>query len=237
MRKTNRNSQKTQKDADAAKIKAEAEQKRLAEKEAVEAKRKEEIKQKRQQAENARREAEQMRRQIEEKRKAEAAASAEARKQAAEQRKAEAASAAQAKRKNAEEKRKTQAQEKQVKQALGGAKKGATVSLGFFNFGQKSEEEGEAEKIAATTTTGAPRGVPTLSKWSQNGDGSITGEISGSKSYDDGETVTTSGIAGEVTEGSVVQTRSGSRYVGFVFLCIYLSSFLLSFPQQCTVCF
>ena len=179
--------------------------KAIALKEAAETKRKEEIKQKRQ--------AEAKRKQAAEKKKQQAVAVAEARKQAAEQRKAEAASAAQAKRKNAEEKRKTQAQEKQVKQALGGAKKGATVSLGFFNFGQKSEEEGEAEKIAATTTTGAPRGVPTLSKWSQNGDGSITGEISGSKSYDDGETVTTSGIAGEVTEGSVVQTRSGSRYV------------------------
>jgi hypothetical protein len=59
----------------------------------------------------------------------------------------------------------------------------------------------------------APRGVPTLSRWKKNGDGSITGVISGSPAFDDGERVTTSPIKkGSVAKNEVVITGSGSRY-------------------------
>jgi hypothetical protein len=59
----------------------------------------------------------------------------------------------------------------------------------------------------------APPGVPTLSRWRSNGDGSITGFITGSKSFRDGERVTTSPIArGRIDSGEVVTTGSGSRY-------------------------
>lgn len=59
----------------------------------------------------------------------------------------------------------------------------------------------------------APRGVPTFSRWKRNGDGSVTGIISGSKSFNDGEKVTTSMIAkGKIAKGEIVTTGSGSRY-------------------------
>lgn len=59
----------------------------------------------------------------------------------------------------------------------------------------------------------APRGVPKISKWRTNRDSSITGIISGSPGYDDGDRVTTSAIvSGTVEAGEVVQTGSGSKY-------------------------
>jgi len=59
----------------------------------------------------------------------------------------------------------------------------------------------------------APKGVPSVGRWKQNRDKSITGFISGSASFSDGERVTTSPIAGGVIEsGEVVVTSSGSKY-------------------------
>ena len=139
-----------------------------------------------------------------------AAAAAEARKQAAAQKRAEALANAEAKKKKAEEKRKADQQKKTVEKALGTANSGATLSLGFFNFGQKSED-GESER-AADNASSPPRGVPVLSKWRQNNDGSITGMISGSNAYKDGESVTTSVITTKAEGGTVVKTKSGSRY-------------------------
>ena len=59
----------------------------------------------------------------------------------------------------------------------------------------------------------APRGVPTISGWRKNGDGTITGNIRGSPNFKDGQKVTTSPITqGTVNSGEVVKTGSGSRY-------------------------
>jgi len=59
----------------------------------------------------------------------------------------------------------------------------------------------------------APNGVPTISGWRLNGDGSVSGKITGSPNFRNGETVTTSPISkGRIEKGSVVQTGSGSRY-------------------------
>jgi hypothetical protein len=59
----------------------------------------------------------------------------------------------------------------------------------------------------------APEGVPKLSKWSTNEDGTITGIITGSPSMDDGEYITTSPIAsGEKKRGITITTQSGSKY-------------------------
>jgi len=89
------------------------------------------------------------------------------------------------------------------------AKHGATISLGFFGFGQMDDDESTSQSSSA-----APKGVPTLSRWRQNRDGSITGLISGSNSFDDGESVTTSPISTKDPDGgSVVKTGSGSTYV------------------------
>ena len=56
----------------------------------------------------------------------------------------------------------------------------------------------------------APRGVPTISKWRLQRDKSISGFISGSGSFNDGEPVTTSAIVGEASSNTVVKTKSGS---------------------------
>ncbi|GKY97768.1 hypothetical protein MPSEU_000735000 [Mayamaea pseudoterrestris] len=59
----------------------------------------------------------------------------------------------------------------------------------------------------------APRGVPSISKWKENRDGSITGLISGSPNFRDGERITTSPIAsGRIAAEETVRTGSGSRY-------------------------
>jgi hypothetical protein len=60
---------------------------------------------------------------------------------------------------------------------------------------------------------GAPAGIPILSDWTVNGDGSITGYVFGSKKIGDGNLVTTSLIAsGERQQFSTVATVSGSVY-------------------------
>lgn len=63
------------------------------------------------------------------------------------------------------------------------------------------------------TTASAPKGVPTLTNWKQNRNGSITGFITGSPKFKEGERVTTSPITnGRYDQYSVVTTGSGSRY-------------------------
>ena len=131
------------------------------------------------------------------------------------------------------------AKERDAKAALEAAEKGqprSTFSLSaLFGFDQNSDEE---EKVATKTPTKTaakpaakaptkapaksakpevkkqpPRGVPSIARWRQNRDKSITGFISGSSAFSEGERVTTSPIArGSVTSGEVVFTTSGSRY-------------------------
>lgn len=74
---------------------------------------------------------------------------------------------------------------------------------------------GPKDKKAKSPANGkkGPGGVPTLSKWSANDDGTITGVISGSPSIDDGDLVTTSPIArGNKKRFESVTTVSGSVY-------------------------
>ena len=129
---------------------------------------------------------------------------------AAEAKRVAAAEAAAKKKKEAETKRAAAQAQKSVQKAA----PGATINLfgGFGGGGSKpapAPAQVEAAKAAAAT---APRGVPTISSWSQNRDGSISGFISGSPSFADGESVTTSPIKGEASDGEVVQTGSGSKY-------------------------
>ncbi len=63
-----------------------------------------------------------------------------------------------------------------------------------------------------SASTAPPRGVPVISKWKQARDGSITGVITGSTAFGDGDSVTTSPIKGTAVGGTVVSTTSGSRY-------------------------
>ena len=76
--------------------------------------------------------------------------------------------------------------------------------------------------------TGPPKGVPVLSKWTRNSDGSISGIIFGHPAHVDGDTISTSPLKGEAISGSVVTTQSGSRYVMYIHMyCLHV--FLVDF--------
>ena len=110
------------------------------------------------------------------------------------------------------------AKKQQAQQTVTQAKKGATISL--FGIGQKQESApapapapAPAKKQQQKSKPVAPRGVPTVSPWKLNGDGSISGVIRGSPNFRDGERITTSPIAqGRIESGAVVKTGSGSQY-------------------------
>lgn len=163
--------------------------------------------------EAARAAAEARKREAEEKRKA----LAEERKALAEEKRQAAIAAVEAKKREAESKKQASSQAKQAQKAMETAKPGATISLGFLNFG-KSNESQEAPPVQpngkkpAKKMTSAPRGTPTMYNWRQNRDGSITGKISGAAAYSDGESVTTSPLATDADFGALVETTSGSKY-------------------------
>ena len=145
-------------------------------------------------AENAKQEAESKQAALAEKQKA------------AEEKRLTAIAANEAKKRELEEKK--AAAVKAASNIVTKAKKGATISLGFLNFGNKAEEEPTQPSSAPSK---APRGVPIISKWYENDDGSISGQISGSAAFRDGETVTTSPIKTKTGRDTVVVTVSGSK--------------------------
>jgi len=151
-----------------------------------------------------------------EEKRAAALAAVEARKKEAAEKRAAALALAEARKKEAAEKRAAAA--KESKDVVEDSKPGATISLGFlFGFGQQETAETQKESPLPTRqvvkrVSSAPRGVPTIYNWRQNRNGSITGLISGSKSFQDGESVTTSPITSDATGGTVVATSSGSKY-------------------------
>jgi hypothetical protein len=111
-----------------------------------------------------------------------------------------------AKREQEEAKKRAQTAEK----SLDSATPRATVSLGsLFNFG--SNDSSETAQSPPARVSSAPRGVPTISNWRQSNDGSITGRISGSRGFDDGDAVTTSPVPNGATSEMVVETQSGSK--------------------------
>ena len=70
----------------------------------------------------------------------------------------------------------------------------------------------QKKKVVAPKKKKVIGGVPELSKWKQNKDGSITGFISNSPSFFTGTRITTSSIPKGAKSGSTVRTGSGSRY-------------------------
>ena len=130
----------------------------------------------------------------------------EARKRAAEEKRLRAVEAAEARKREAAEKKAAQEAAKRAlksQETVATAKPRTTISLGFLNFGDSS---------SAAPSGSAPAGIPTITKWRQNKDGSITGLISGSNAFRNGESVTTSVIKGNASDNTVVQTISGSKY-------------------------
>ena len=72
----------------------------------------------------------------------------------------------------------------------------------FGAFGKKPKE------------AAGPPGVPTLSKWEENDDGSITGRVNNSDSFDKNELINTSPLRknSRPRKGAIVVTGSGSQY-------------------------
>jgi hypothetical protein len=87
----------------------------------------------------------------------------------------------------------------------------STFSL--FGAGSGAPRELLDRNVSSSSNKRAPRGVPTIKRWKKNRDGSVSGYIYGSSSFQDGEKVTTSVIAaGNLIPGEIVRTGSGSRY-------------------------
>lgn len=106
--------------------------------------------------------------------------------------------------KSSEEKSKTP--KSNVVKTLREAKPQTTISL--FNLGG----DAQPKKRPLKEVLSAPPGVPVISNWRKNRDGSVSGFISGSKSFEDGDAITTSPIStGNIKEESLVETGSGSK--------------------------
>ena len=101
-------------------------------------------------------------------------------------------------------------------EAIEKAKPRSTFSLfglGLGDLDKESPPKKETKKAPSPKAKVIPKGVPTLARWSVNRDGSISGFISGSPNFKEGERVTTSMIAnGRIESGEIVTTGSGSRY-------------------------
>lgn len=109
-----------------------------------------------------------------------------------------------------QEKKKPSTTKLDVEKKLSTYSRGTTISLGIFNFGNSTNI---AETSSSSVVKNLNPGVPVLSKWKRNADGSITGNVSQSASFADGESITTSQLKTKDPIGnSLVQTISGSKY-------------------------
>ncbi|GMI52398.1 hypothetical protein ScalyP_jg5283, partial [Parmales sp. scaly parma] len=87
--------------------------------------------------------------------------------------------------------------------------KGETTANSVVTTGSGSRPVAK-EKVKA-----APKGVPTLSRWTCNDDLTVSGFVSNSPNFTDGERITTSALStkeNQIKEGAVVVTGSGSKY-------------------------
>jgi hypothetical protein len=112
-----------------------------------------------------------------------------------------------------EEKRAALIRAKKAQESVETAKPRSTFSLTSL-FGSGDDEDATEPKAAASAQmkmSAAPPGVPTITGWKQNPDGSVTGRISGGSGFKENEKIETSPIRGKAIGGNVVQTASGSR--------------------------
>ena len=92
-------------------------------------------------------------------------------------------------------------------------KKSSTISLNIFQRADPSDSPAPSPAPKTKTKSiKAPRGVPVITGWSYGKDGAISGSISGSDNFDEGEFITTSRITTAAAPNTVVTTGSGSRY-------------------------
>ena len=112
--------------------------------------------------------------------------------------------------KAAEEKRRKQEEALNVaRRAADEARQAAEAQRKELTQSSKLSEK----KTVGSAASKAPAGVPSLVKWRLNNDKSVSGFISGSSSFSEGEKITTSPIISDViSSGQVVKTGSGSKY-------------------------
>jgi len=90
----------------------------------------------------------------------------------------------------------------------------------FFSFlkskpaenGVPKSIDGKKKKFVAPAKPALKDGIPIISNWEREADGSITGKISNSPNFRNGEVITTSPARGVAKSGKVVVTGSGSKY-------------------------
>ena len=90
------------------------------------------------------------------------------------------------------------------------ASKPAAKPFSFGTLAVRKEGTSRPPKKAAADTKNA--GVPVLKNFVQNADGSLTGNVSGSKNFRQGEKITTSPVRRGAKAGMLVKTGSGSTY-------------------------
>ena len=88
-----------------------------------------------------------------------------------------------------------------------GAKKEAPAAKRAFSLFSSG-----GNSAASTKASSSSAGIPVLSRWKQNPNGSITGNVSKAKGFRDGTEITTSPVKKGATAGAVVTTGSGSKY-------------------------
>ena len=71
---------------------------------------------------------------------------------------------------------------------------------------------GGVARAAGSKPAAKNDGIPVLSNWKQEADGSVTGSISNSKVFRNGQKITTSPVRRGAKAGTVVTTSSGSKY-------------------------
>ena len=130
--------------------------------------------------------------------------------------------AAEKRRQDAEERRLQLAEKAKRKEdaakSLGQAKSRTTISLGNLFGGNLPEKDTKVNAdIAKPKNKLAPKGVPIVSNWKQNPDGSISGTIASSPDYSDGTFITTSSVPQGATSNSIVKTSSGSNSAKYGF--------------------
>lgn len=131
--------------------------------------------------------------------------------------KAEVAAEREARRKEREERRK-EATRKRVERAKALREEltagGITKDI-LFN----SEKRNGKGTVAVTRNTqkarslfGSFQTIPEMEQWKQNRDGSLTGYIYKSKSFEDGTRITTSAVPKGAKRGTTVTTVGGTKY-------------------------
>ena len=95
---------------------------------------------------------------------------------------------------------------------IGGSPKGTTETPVTAGAAPKAKAKTSTLKMARAATF--PRGLPTISKskLNQNSDGSISGCIRDSPSFNNSSPNTTPALAGAASSKAVVRAKSGSRY-------------------------